>query len=113
MATPTQPCAAGVYTSPILLPFVAHLLESFGAIHRLQGFVSDFGRAFYKRAPGTNARQVVIRKRGAVKIKGAWSLGSDCITPFWAGKEIGWEISDVSLHLMETGVSDAPTRLTH
>jgi dihydroorotase len=45
-------CAAGVYTSPILLPLAAHLLESFGALDRLEGFVSSFGRRFYKRNLG-------------------------------------------------------------
>ncbi|CAE6369587.1 unnamed protein product [Rhizoctonia solani] len=39
-AMPDSPCAAGVYTSPILLPLVAHLLESFGALDRLADFLS-------------------------------------------------------------------------
>ncbi|CCO26580.1 dihydroorotase [Rhizoctonia solani AG-1 IB] len=37
-AGPDSPCAAGVYTSPILLPLVAHLLESFGALDKLNDF---------------------------------------------------------------------------
>ncbi|KAI6151833.1 Dihydroorotase [Pisolithus tinctorius] len=97
VATPSQPCAAGVYTSPILLPFVAHTLESFGALDRLQGFVSDHGRAFYGRPAGANARRIVLRRVQGIRVEDTWPLGGDRVVPFWAGKEIGWEIGDVSL----------------
>ena len=36
-ATPASPCTAGIYTSPILFPLTAHLLESFGALDKLEG----------------------------------------------------------------------------
>ncbi|KIJ70344.1 hypothetical protein HYDPIDRAFT_105051 [Hydnomerulius pinastri MD-312] len=94
VATPTNPCAAGVYTSPILLPFVAHMLESFGALDKLQNFVSDYGRAFYRRPPSANARRIVLQKVKGIKVEDTWVIGNVSVTPFWAGKEIGWRISD-------------------
>lgn len=101
VATPTQPCAAGVYTSPILLPLLAHILESFGALDRLQGFVSDYGRAFYRQPAGANARRIILGRVKGIRVEDTWPLGGDCVVPFWAGKEIGWEISDAkSLALM-------------
>lgn len=40
-------CAAGIYTSPILVPLCATLLESFGALDKLAAYVSENGRTFY------------------------------------------------------------------
>jgi dihydroorotase len=98
-ATPTQPCAAGVYTSPILLPLLAHLLESFGALDRLEGFVSTFGRSFYKRELyGDNAGQIptIVLKQvgGGELIKEGWSEGAQEVIPFWSGKKIDWVIDE-------------------
>ncbi|KAF9780285.1 Dihydroorotase [Thelephora terrestris] len=98
-ATPAQSCAAGVYTSPILLPLVAHLLESFGALDRLEGFVSTFGRSFYKRElHEDNAAQVptVVLKRveGGELIKEGWTEGEQEVIPFWSGKKIDWVIDE-------------------
>lgn len=92
ISTPTQPCAAGVYTSPILLPLVAHLLDSFGALDKLEGFVSGHGRSFYRR-PAREGSFVKLRRR-ANTIEEVWTLGEQSIVPFWAGKEIGWELAE-------------------
>ncbi|KAI0759928.1 Dihydroorotase [Irpex lacteus] len=89
-ASPSQPCAAGVYTSPILLPLVAHLLESFGALDKLEGFVSTNGRAFYKK-PARAGLEVSLR-RTTKRIDEVWTQGQDSVVPFWAGKELGWDI---------------------
>ncbi|KAF8640112.1 hypothetical protein AX17_001348 [Amanita inopinata Kibby_2008] len=91
-ATPMQACAAGVYTSPILLPLVAHLLESFGAIDKLEAFVSTFGREFYHR-PALQGKLVKLGRvpEGKV-IDESYQLEGDSLIPFWAGKKICWEL---------------------
>lgn len=98
-STPSHGCAAGVYTSPILLPLVAHLLESFDALDKLEGFVSTNGRTFYKR-PFESQKQgrasVTLRKVTGKLVDGQYNLKTDTLVPFWAGKEIGWEIVDGS-----------------
>ncbi|KAJ6539067.1 Dihydroorotase [Mycena capillaripes] len=92
-STPTQGCAAGVYTSPVLLPLVAHLLESFDALDKLEGFVSTFGRRFYHRNLKTaDVQSVVLRKTGAQVVEEKYGAGEDSVVPFWAGKEISWKI---------------------
>jgi dihydroorotase len=90
-ATPNQPCAAGVYTAPILLPLVAHLLESFGALDQLVPFSSTNGRAFYK-VEARNLRSVTLRKE-PFRITENLSLKGDDVAPFWAGKELNWSIA--------------------
>lgn len=83
-----------MYTSPILLPLVAHLLEDFGALDKLEGFVGGFGRAFYGRElSGAQAeKKTVLRKVEGRKVAEEWSLGDETVVPFWAGKELRWEI---------------------
>jgi len=90
-STPAEPCAAGVYTSPILLPLVAHLLESFGALDQLEDFVSGNGRAFYQR-PAKTVRKTVLRRLSGKKVEAKWRKGDEEVVPFWAEREIGWEI---------------------
>lgn len=86
-------CAAGVYTSPFLLPLVAHLLESFEALDKLEGFVSDFGRRFYNEPIKSEGKTVVLRRSPEKVVDEQYTMGNDTLVPFWAGKAIGWEIA--------------------
>jgi dihydroorotase len=91
-SAPNHPCAAGIYTSPVLLPLVAHLLDSFGALDQLPGFVSDFGRAFYRR-PAKEGKTITLRKIGGGNIVDEkYVQGGDELIPFWAGRRLDWEI---------------------
>jgi len=89
-------CAAGVYTSPILLPLLAHLLESFGALDKLEGFASAHGRNFY----GFPVRQTQGKHSGSVRLRRGKEIVSNerraeknvDVVSFWAGKELGWKI---------------------
>lgn len=100
-ATPEQGCAAGVYTSPILLPLVAHLLDSFGALDKLQGFVSDHGRKFYKKdlASGVLSSQVVKLERKKSKVEHTVRLGDDEVAPFLGGKRLELPNNKIKLPL--------------
>lgn len=89
-----QPCAAGVYTSPVLLPLVAYILEKAGALDKLVGFASTNGRAFYGLPVEENDRAVTLQ-RVKGKAVPAFYKGSQegvDIVPFMAGEELGWEI---------------------
>lgn len=89
-----SPCAAGVYTSPILVPLVATLLESFGAIDKLEGYVSTNGRRFYG-VPAKEGDEVKLQRSSTgQKVPGLIrGNGGIEVVPFWAGKELGWEIA--------------------
>ena len=89
-SSPTQACAAGVYTSPILLPLTAHLLESFEALDKLEAFVSLNGRAFYGFQP--TDEKITLKRVSGKLVENGWSLGEESVVPFLAGKEIGWEV---------------------
>lgn len=97
-----QPCAAGVYTSAVLVPLVAHVLESFGALDQLEAYVSTNGRRFYgepaKEGDRLRLRRVNVDAPTAKTVPGYYKLeGSDgCVVdvvPFMAGQKLGWEIA--------------------
>ena len=88
-------CAAGVYTSPILLPLVADILESIGALDKLTGFVSTIGREFYKvTVPDEQQKHVILKRVGGEgsMVPVSWELGLSKVVAFRAGKTLGWEI---------------------
>lgn len=89
-STISQGCAAGIYTSPILLPLLAHLLETFGALDKLEQFVSTNGRKFYGYENMAGASSVILR-RETTRVKVTVSSESDVLL-FWAGRELRWKI---------------------
>jgi dihydroorotase len=61
----------------------------------LEGFVSTFGRAFYKReiADSDAADKILLRKvEGGETVEDKWNHGEQEVVPFWSGKEINWII---------------------
>ncbi|KAG6841316.1 hypothetical protein C0991_012315 [Blastosporella zonata] len=95
-STVSHGCAAGIYTSPVLLPLVAHLLESFNSLERLEDFVSNFGRAFYKQTISADIHSKVVLRRpssGGFLVDNQYVLGENSVVPFWAGKQLRWEIA--------------------
>lgn len=87
-------CAAGVYTSPFLVPLVAHLLESFGALDKLEGFISSNGRKFYGVEAKSGSGDVKLRRttEESASVPGVIRGDGVEVVPFWAGKQLGWEI---------------------
>lgn len=87
-----------MYTSPILVPLVATLLESFGALDKLEGFVSGNGRKFYgveaKKGDEVKLRRTSGQAGGnGGKVPGVLRGEEGVeVVPFWAGKELAWEI---------------------
>ena len=87
-------CAAGVHTSPHLLPLVAHAFESIEpriSLENFEAFVSTNGRAFYRvDAP----ESYVTLERSEEALPHAYRLGEkDHVVPFKAGQSIGWKIN--------------------
>jgi dihydroorotase len=92
-SSPDHGCAAGIYTSPILLPLTAHLLESFGALDKLEGFVSKNGRAFYKKeVASTDGNDIVRLRKRKAGVTGKYTLKEEEVVSFWSGKDLDWEI---------------------
>ncbi|KAI0306916.1 Dihydroorotase [Multifurca ochricompacta] len=96
-SSPEHGCAAGIYTSPILLALTTHLLESFGALDKLEGFVSKNGRAFYKKEVTADDAMVLLRRRNSntnTSKRYSYSWKGQEVIPFWSGVDLEWEIID-------------------
>jgi dihydroorotase len=57
----------------------------------VEGFVSTFGREFYG-VREEEGKSVMLRKGGGKKVDESWVSGGESVIPFWAGKELRWEI---------------------
>ncbi|MBU0596893.1 dihydroorotase [Patescibacteria group bacterium] len=82
---------AGVFSAPVALPLLTSFFDEQDALEKLEPFVSQFGAQFYG----------LPLNRGTVTIeRGSWTvplLYSDSgslrqLVPFWAGREISWNV---------------------
>ncbi|CAG8671723.1 10148_t:CDS:2, partial [Ambispora leptoticha] len=98
-----QACA-GVFTTPLAIPYLATILESFGALDKIQGFACEFGKRFY----GVEEKKYhheMGKERKIKLIRETWSVPDrfiyehekesepDFVVPFWAGKILTWKIN--------------------
>jgi len=95
-STPQAGCAAGVFTSSSLLALTAHLLEEFGALDKLEGFVSTNGRKFYgwEVAAGSGMKVRLRKVSAPVIMASALRKGELSVVPFMAGQTINWLIAN-------------------
>lgn len=106
-------CAAGVYTSAILLPLCATLLESFGALDKLSTYVSSNGRRFYKLDTDqqASAKPVTLRRAKAhdhsALVPASYTLAAHAerndgekgkiqVVPFWSTRRLAWTLASRS-----------------
>ena len=82
-------CGAGCYTAPAALELYAEAFEAAAALHRLEGFASLHGPAFYGLPP--NSGRVTLRRQ-------PWTLpetlpfGDALIKPLRAGETLNWRL---------------------
>ncbi|KAI8910328.1 hypothetical protein EDD86DRAFT_190006 [Gorgonomyces haynaldii] len=95
-AKETKQAAAGVYVTPFVLPYLATILDSFGALDRLQGFACEFGRRFYGIPQPLQQQKVnLLRKPFAVpeSIPYVSDEGKEeTVVPFLAGKTLAFTL---------------------
>ncbi|KAJ2803790.1 dihydroorotase [Coemansia helicoidea] len=95
--------AAGVFTTPVLVPLLATLFEKLGCLSRLEGFVSAHGRSFYQLPqPAAGSAAITLTRAAPLKVPRAYAAdcspadaGSQPVTvvPFMAGTELAWSIA--------------------
>lgn len=87
--------AAGVFTQSHALAYVAEVFENAGKLDKLKGFVTDFGKDFY-RVDDADLRDPVgsvtlVRRDNAIPdIVGGNS--DDGVVPFRAGETLRWQV---------------------
>ncbi|KAI8815298.1 hypothetical protein BJ742DRAFT_670937 [Cladochytrium replicatum] len=87
--------AAGVFTTPYTLQYLATILDSFGALHRLEDFACKNGRAFYGVKDDEVHPQAVELTREPTMVQKEFVFVDDdgidsAIVPFLAGTQLAF-----------------------
>jgi dihydroorotase len=89
--TKEHPCGcAGCYSAPVALPLYAEAFEDAGALHRLEGFASRFGAAFYGLPPHDGT---ITLERVDEAVPAELAFGDDAIVPLRAGERLRWRVA--------------------
>jgi dihydroorotase len=81
---------AGIYSAHAALELYAEIFEQAGALHRLEGFASEFGPRFYGLP--LNAGSVTLQ-RSEWTVPAAYPFAGETIVPLRAGEILGWRLS--------------------
>jgi dihydroorotase len=85
-------CAAGVWSSPVLLPFLVELFAAHGALERLDDFVG--GNAWRIHALAVPERDVTLRRESwTVPVLYGGRGAEPSVVPWLAGQELGWRMA--------------------
>ncbi|KAI8086361.1 dihydroorotase, homodimeric type [Halteromyces radiatus] len=91
---------AGVFTTPLVLPYLAKIFEDIGCLDKLENFACHYGRQFYglSQKEGFQNRKVTLIKEENVIVPSNYQVSSEnpqagAVVPFLANKDIGWKIS--------------------
>jgi dihydroorotase len=87
--------AAGVFTQSHAIPYVAEVFEAAGKLENLKGFVTDFGKSFYKVQDASLRDPIgsvsLVRKQSTIpNLVG--TDNDDAVVPFRAGETINWTV---------------------
>jgi len=82
---------AGCYSARAALPLYTSFLEQHGALHRLQGFASEFGADFY-HLPRNEDTITLTRDDWAIPEE--LEVAGEPMVPFMAGVELPWRVAE-------------------
>ena len=80
---------AGCYTAWHAMPLYVEVFEAANALHRLQGFASEFGADFYGLP--RNTTKLILKKEAQI-IPAEFPMGSSTVVPLRAGETLAWSI---------------------
>ena len=83
---------AGCYSAPVALALYAEAFEDAGALHRLEGFASAHGPAFYGLP--RNLESITLH-REPWRVPESLPFGDATIVPLRAGEEVRWRVGEV------------------
>jgi dihydroorotase len=95
----TSLCAAGVFTGNLVLPYLASVLDSFGALDALVPFACEFGRQFYGLEVDSTPKFILERKPMDVPAEVSFTDDAGekrAVVPFMAGKTIPFSFRSIA-----------------
>lgn len=90
--TRAKNAAAGVFTQEYAISYVAQAFDKVGKLDKLKGFVSDFGKDFYKvNDKDLNVQTVTLVKK-SFKVDDSLKSGDLEVIPFLAGETLDYSV---------------------
>jgi len=86
-------CAAGVYSSPVLLPRVVELFDANDALSNLQAFVSDNARRWHCLDHLPERKVTLKREPWTVPATYHAPVGNPLVVPYEAGRTLAWKLT--------------------
>jgi dihydroorotase len=86
-------CAAGVFTSPIILQVLVELFEKNNSLENLDAFISSNACEIYK-VKKTNKTVTLVKKDFIVP--NSYDGFGETVVPMYFGKKLSWSIQDIS-----------------
>ena len=86
-------CAAGVFSAPVALPWLAQVFEEEDALDRLEGFASLHGPAFYGLAANED-HLTLARDATPVAAAAGIETGAGAVRVFDPGTPLHWRVTD-------------------
>jgi len=90
--------AAGVFTQPYAVQYVATAFDRLGKMDKLRAFVAEFGREFYKTVEkgwetleNTTKDSIVLEREPGVEVVAQIGEGEGAVVPFMAGEKL-WSL---------------------
>ncbi len=84
---------AGVFNAPYAMESYAQTFEEENALHKLEGFASQFGPQFYGLEPNT---QKIVLERANTVVPAMLDIMDTQIVPFHAGETLGWKLAGLA-----------------
>jgi dihydroorotase len=81
---------AGIYSAHAAVELYAEVFEQAGALHRLEGFASEFGPRFYGLPLNTGT---ITLQRSAWTVPAAYPFADETIVPLRAGEKLAWRLA--------------------
>ncbi|KAI5814953.1 hypothetical protein BZA77DRAFT_90336 [Pyronema omphalodes] len=98
VGTATGKTAAGVFTQPYAVQYVASAFDRMGKLDKLRAFICDFGRDFYKTvekgwetAEDIKKDAIVVEKEPGQVVVAEIGQGEGAVVPFMAGEKL-WSV---------------------
>ncbi len=84
-------CAAGVFSAPNTMPWLAQVFEAEGALEKLEGFASRFGAQYYGLP--LNSQMMTLEKCAeAVEFPKIYQSGEISVTLFHPPQKLYWKV---------------------
>ncbi|KAI7883420.1 dihydroorotase, homodimeric type [Lichtheimia hyalospora FSU 10163] len=91
---------AGVFTTPLVLPYLAKIFEEIGCLDKLENFACHFGSQFYglSQKEGFEHRKVTLVKETNTVVPANYPVSASnaeagVVIPFLTGRDLGWKIA--------------------